>query len=254
MASPLTVSARAGLVRTGVPGLDALLAGGLPRGRCVLVYGDPGSGKTTLAFQYLHQGVVEFEEKGLYVTLTEDPAEIRSNMKNFGWDAAKLEREKKLTFLDARPVVANDEGFISPVESLFKGEVLPFSHVGKLIIDRIKRLGAKRVVVDSITVLTMQYVNRFYIRQGLLGFIQALTTRDCTSMLLVEAIKDEKNAPLEFALAPGVISVRYTRKGDGMVRSVQVQKMRGLKHKEQIYHMEINESGVVVNPEVRVVI
>ena len=253
MIAPQALSKK-GLVATGVPGLDILLTGGLPRGRCIVLYGDPGSGKTTMAFQYLFHGAVEHGENGVFVTLTEDPTEIRQNMKNFGWDIQKLEREKKLYLLDARPVIATDEGVIAPVETLFKGEVLPFSHLSQLIMERVRKIGAKRIVIDSITVLTMQYVNSFYIRQGLLGLIQSLASQSCTSLLLVEAIREEKNAPLEFALAPGVISVRYTRKLDSMVRTVQVQKMRGIKHREQIYQMEIGDSGIIINPEARVVL
>ena len=247
---PSSVSTRRNweLVSSGIPGFDEIVAGGFPKGRCVVVYGDPGSGKTTFAIQFLHNGITQFNEPGVYVTLTEDPDEIRQNMSNFGWNIQKLEHEKKLHILDVRPVTTTEGGLIAPVEDLFKGEVLPFSHVARLIVDKVKKYKAKRVAVDSLTVLTMQYVNRFYVRQGLLGFIQTLSAQDCTSLLLVEALKEEKHAPLEFALAPAVITIRYQLKGDTMFRSIQVQKMRGVKHGEKVYGMEIGDTGVMIHP------
>ncbi len=241
------MSVRKVFVSSGIPGFDEMAGGGLPRGRCIILYGDPGSGKTTFAMQFLHNGITEYDESGVLVTLTEDPDEIRQNMNNFGWNIEKLEQRKRLFILDARPVTTKN-GLIAPVEDLFKGEVLPFTHIARLIADKIRKYKAKRVVIDSITVLTMQYVNRFYVRQGLLGLIQSLSAHDCTSLLLVEALKEDKYAPLEFALAPGVIYIRYQLKGDAMVRSIQIQKMRGVKHAEQIYGMEIGAKGIMIHP------
>ena len=92
-------------VPTGIPGVDAILAGkGIPRGHTILVSGGPGSGKTTFAIQFLYIGATQHDESGVYVTLDENPMDIKINMSKFGWDLNKLEEEKKLVFINVSPV------------------------------------------------------------------------------------------------------------------------------------------------------
>jgi len=240
------------MIQSGIPGLDEILGGNLRRKSCILVHGGPGSGKTTLAVQFLYRGAAENKEPGIYVSLCENPEEIRKNMLSFGWDIAKLEKEKKLLMVDARPVTFTDDGYIVPDDELFKGEAIPFSHVSKKILDAVKKIGAKRLVIDSVTVLTTQYDNPAYVRQGLLGLIQVLSSLDCTTLMLSESMRGPYDEPtLEWVLVPGVIVLYYTRKGSSMVRAIQVRKLRGLKHSQDIFHMEIGSNGIVVHPEER---
>jgi circadian clock protein KaiC len=239
------------LVKSGIPGFDEILGGGLPRKRPIILQGGPGSGKTTLATQFLVEGVLKNNEPGIYVTLCESPVEIRENMLSFGWDLEKLEKEGKITIIDARPVSFTAEGYIVPTEKLFKGEHIPFSHISTLIRETINEMGAKRLALDSITVLTSQYDKEAYIRQGMLGFIQVLSSLDCTSILLSEGINQTFTTQLEWVLVPAVILIHYTRKGSAMVRAIQVLKLRGLKHSNEIYHMEISDKGIKIHPEER---
>ncbi len=222
------------------------------RGSCVLLHGGPGSGKTTFAMQFLHNGAVESDEPGVFITLCENPDEIRRNMLAFGWDLTKLEKQKKLAVIDARPVSFTDEGYIVPNDTLFKGEGVPFSHISKLIVQSISEIGAKRVVLDSITVLTSQYKSLSYVRQGLLGLVQVLSSQDCTSLLLAEGRGELDETILERALVQGVIVLYYTRKGSSMARAIQVVKLRGQRHSSDIYHLEISDNGIVAHPEERI--
>ena len=232
--------------RSGIQGFDEILLGGLPKGRAIILSGPPGSGKSTFAMQFLYKGVKDYGEPGVYVTLSESPAEIRNNMKSYGWDIIKLERDGKLLLVDARPFSITEEGFVAPNESLYRGEAMPFSHLTDMTLAGVRRAGAKRLVIDSVTILAMQYVNKFYIRQGLMGMVQALSNQDCTSLLISETVQEEGKTPTEWYIAPGVIVLHYTRKGDTMERAVQVIKMRGTRHGEEIYPARITENGFTV--------
>lgn len=232
--------------RTGIQGFDEILLGGLPKGRSIILSGPPGSGKSTFAMQFLYKGAKDYGEHCVYVTLSESPNEIRTNMKSYGWDITKLERDGKLLLIDARPFSITEEGFVAPNESLYRGEAMPFSHLTDMVLAGIRRVDAKRLVIDSITILAMQYVNRFYIRQGLMGMVQALSNLECTSLLISESTQEEGKIPTEWYIAPGVILLHYTRKGDTMERAVQVIKMRGTRHSEEIYPAKITETGFTV--------
>jgi len=236
------------LAKSGIPGLDEIAGGGLPKGRCIALHGGPGSGKTILSIQFLYRGAVDYGENGVFVSLSENPAEIRANMNAFGWNLKKLEKEGKLVMLDARPVTLTEEGFIAPTEELFREEVIPFSQITRLVNEKLDEIKAQRIVIDSATVLTMQYKDRFYVRQGILGLVQALTRTGCTALMVSEGFRERPKINLEIVLVPGVILLHYVRKGEGMVRAVQVLKMRGMRHSEQLHHMEIGENGIVVHP------
>ena len=232
--------------RTGIKGLDNILLGGLPTEHSILLSGPPGSGKTTFAMQFLYNGIKDSDEPGVYVTLSESPDEIRNNAKSYGWDILKLEKENKLLLLDARPFTISEEGLVNSNESLYRGEALPFSHLIDTLLSSKRKIDAKRLVVDSITVLTTQYVNRFHIRQGLLGMIQSLSNQGCTSLLISESSHEVGPIPIEWYITPGLILLHYIRKGDSMERSIQVLKMRGTKHGEQIYPARVTDSGFMV--------
>ena len=78
-------------VPTGIPGLDGLMEGGLPRGRITLVTGAAGAGKTTIGVQFLWSGAVQHGEAGAYVTLEEETLDLQQEMARYGWDLKRLE-------------------------------------------------------------------------------------------------------------------------------------------------------------------
>jgi len=231
-------------VKTGIPGLDSIISGGMKRGRSVTVSGPPGSGKTTFGLQYLHSGAKDFDEPGVYLTMSQNIDDIKNDCKSFGWDFDDLIIKEKILMVDARPFKIQDE-LIGKDESLYRGEQLPFEHLTKLLLSSIKRIEAKRIVIDSLTILAMQYHDQFYMRQGLQGMVQALENFGVTSLILSEYSEKDKT-PLEWFVTSGIIQLRYTRKEDNMERTIQVTKMRGIKHSEQIHLIELNSNGLHV--------
>lgn len=231
-------------VRTGIPGFDSIISGGFRQGRSIVLSGIPGSGKTTFGMQFLYYGAKDFDEPGVFVTLSQSPKEIRNGFESFGWNVQKLIDDDKLIIIDARPFKM-EEGFISLDESLYRGETLPFMHLTQLIMSSLKRTNAKRLVIDSLTVLAMQYTNHFYTRQGLQGMVYALEDQHCTSILISENAGDEK-MPAEWHIASGIILLHHVRKEDTMERAIQVIKMRDTRHSEQIFPIKLSESGLQI--------
>jgi len=235
-------------VRTGIPGFDTIISGGLREGRPIVVCGPPGSGKTTFGLQYLYSGAKDFDEPGVFVTLSQSAEEISRDCKQFGWDIQDLMVQGKLLIIDARPFKIQ-EGFVALDESLYRGERVPFEHLTQLILSGIKRIDAKRLVVDSLTVLSMQYSNNFYMRQGMQGLMQSLEDHKCTSILVTEQpCKDE--IPVEWYVASGIVMMQHVRKEDTMERTIQVLKLRGVRHDDQIYPLKLDENGLrVLHPK-----
>jgi len=231
-------------IRTGIPGFDSIISGGFRQGKTIVLSGPPGSGKTTFGMQFLYTGAKDFDEPGIFVTLSQSPNEIRNDFKSFGWDIEKLIEEGRMIIIDARPFKM-EEGFIALDESLYRGEALPFMHLTQLILSSIKRIGAKRLVIDSLTVLGMQYSNAFYVRQGLQGMIHVLEDQQCTSLLISE-ITDSTKTPVEWHVASGIVLLHYVRKEDTMDRAIQVMKMRGVRHSEEIFPIKLTESGLQI--------
>lgn len=240
-------------VPTGVPGVDKILGEqGIPRGHTVLISGGPGSGKTTFAIQFLYKGATEHGEPGLYITLDEDPEDMKKNMAKFGWDLDKLEREKRIIFINVSPVR------VTPTEKagLIQLGMKEFKLIKLLEAIRmgIEEVQAKRVVIDPITIFTLQYpdeIDRIYAMRDLIADFRKT---GCTNLLISELRGTglEREHQFEEYLAQGVILLRTVMKGDKLSRMFQVEKMRGLAVDNQPRPYDITSSGIEVYPTLTV--
>jgi KaiC/GvpD/RAD55 family RecA-like ATPase len=222
-------------VQTGIPGLDGLMEGGLPRGRITLVTGAAGAGKTTLGVQFLWAGAVQYGEPGAYVTLEEEAGDLRAEMARYGWDLKRLEEEKRFCIIQS-PVP-----FEVPGVSASMDELLDAIHTKAVAID------AKRIVFDSVAALGLPYSDPIRLRRDLHRLCAMLRELGCTALLLTER-PDEENRitryDIEQFVAQGVIILHLSRK----YRGIEIRKMRGTKHDTNVHTVRITDKGMVVNP------
>lgn len=212
-------------VSTGIQGLDAMLNGGLPEGRVVLVLGEPGAGKTVLTAQFLYHGASKGGEKVVLVGMNEPKSRFMSEMAEFGMDFGKLESSGAFSYVDATEVRRIPEqarvGRI-PVG----GKELGLVNLIDMIQEAVERTKAKRIVVDSISDLIFRFPQIEERRPVVLDLVDTLQGSGATSLITSELLTtgDERALTPEEYLAEGVILLRTLKKG---MRSVQVPKMRG---------------------------
>ena len=240
-------------VPTGIPGADKILGEkGIPRGHSILVAGGPGSGKTTFAIQFLYKGFTEHGEPGIYISLDEDPEDVKKNMSKFGWDLDNLEKEKKLAFINVSPVrVASSEkaGLIQLGMKEFK-----LIKLLEAIRTGIEEVQARRIVIDPITIFTLQYpdeIERIYAMRDLIADFRKT---GCTNLLISELRGTglEREHQFEEYLAQGVILLRTVMKDDKLSRMFQIEKMRGLEVDNQPRPYNITNIGIEVYPTLTV--
>ena len=233
------------MTKTGIGGFDSISDGGIKKSRSIVLCGNPGTGKTTFGIQFIYLGIEHFDEEGVYVSLSHNLEEIKDDVKSFGWDLQEKIRQDKLLMIDARPFAIKDNE-ICKDDSLYRGEDIPFEHLTKLIISSIKRIHAKRVVIDSTSILAMQYENKFLMRQGFQAMMQTLENNGVTSILISEnPNKDE--IPLEWFAGSGIVQLTNKQMGDTIERTIQILKLRGADHSNKTHPIKINSDGISIS-------
>jgi KaiC/GvpD/RAD55 family RecA-like ATPase len=233
-------------VKTGIPGLDELIEGGFPRGDTILIAGKAGTGKSILATQFIYKGATEYDEPGVFVTLEEPPRLIKRNMKRFGMDLDKLVKEKKMSLVDLSPSKE-----VTPVTI---GEYPSFDLSGleAIILNHVKKLGAKRVVLDTLSILAYKFRSRDILREEFFKLTANITRAGVTLLLTSEIPANDQGLgvfDIEAFLASGVIVLYNEKISDtSRSRSIEVLKLRGSKHSSRIHSMRITEEGIRVWP------
>lgn len=233
-------------VKTGIPGLDELVEGGFPRGDTILIAGRAGTGKSIMANQFLYNGATEYDEPGVLVTLEESPHLIKRNMMRFGMDLDALVKKKKLAIVDLSPSKE-----VTPMKI---GEYPSFDLSGleAIILNHVKKLGAKRVVIDTLAILAYKFRSRDILREEFFK-LTANITRAGTTLILTSEIPAQHDGlgvfDIEAFLASGVI-VLYNEmiSETSRSRSIEVLKLRGSKHSSRIHSMRITDEGIRVWP------
>ncbi|HZX20691.1 MAG TPA: ATPase domain-containing protein [archaeon] len=233
-------------VATGVPGFDELVEGGFPEGRTILISGACGTGKTIFCTQYLYNGAKKYNEPGIYVTLDERPELIRQDMLRFGWDMRKLEEEKKLQIIDgslAKIGIPSEEEFAMPATGF---------DIDKLLLEimrTVKKIGAKRLVIDSIPALGFNFESETEIRNAILKLSYLLMRIGVTTLMTSEMAEGESKFGkygIEEYVVDGVIVMHYMGIGTRSNRTIHVRKMRATKHSEELHPLQIGAKGITI--------
>jgi circadian clock protein KaiC len=179
------------LISTGIPGLDDILSGGLDPDRLYLVEGEPGTGKTTLALQYLLEGARR-GETGLYVTLSETERELRLVARRHGWSIDDL------AIFELVP----PEASLDPERELtvFHPAELELSETSKLIFNRVNETDPLRVVFDSLSEMRLLAQNPLRYRRQILALKHFFTGKRCTVLLLDDFSSNERKPPVSAVL------------------------------------------------------
>jgi circadian clock protein KaiC len=225
---------------TGIPGLDMVAEGGLPRGRCTLLVGTAGAGKTVLATQLLAVGINELEQPGVLVTFEETPESVLQNVSSFGWGLDEHVANGRLGLVDVSP--APDHQLV---------EVGQFDLEGLLarIQAAVAETGAQRVVLDSVTALLPQFVDERRVRRELTRIIHALNGMGVTSVLTAERVAEDGTIGrfgVEEFVADAVIVMRNVLADQRRRRTIEVLKLRGGAHRTGEFPFTI-ESGLGVS-------
>src|SRR6202451_1883712 len=225
--------------KTGIPGLDAILCGGIVPSRLYLVDGNPGAGKTTFALQYLLEGVAA-GDTCLYVTLSETREELTSGAESHGWstdgieifeiiaDANELDGEGDLTMLNP-----------SEVE---------LTETTRKVLAAVERLKPRRMVFDSLSELRLLAQSSLRYRRQILALKQFFAGRQCTVLMLDDRTAEGPDLQLH-SIAHGVISLDSSAPAYGQIRrELQVAKFRGSDFISGYHDFSIRRGGLTVYP------
>lgn len=216
-------------VLTGISGIDELIGGGLIPNSLTLLTGTTGTGKTIASSQFIYSGVKDHDEPGAYISFEEPVENIKENCLNFGWDFDSLEKKDKVVFVRYDPFHVED--------------------IYELIETNIKKIDAKRVVIDSISALGLYVRDIPDIRRMVFNISLLLRKLGCTSFLISETLPAQASLSrfgVEEFVTDNVIVLYYTRTGSQFSRSLAIWKMRGSDHSNKVHPYMISTKGITV--------
>ncbi|HYX39574.1 MAG TPA: ATPase domain-containing protein [Oligoflexus sp.] len=224
---------------TGIPGLDDILGGGFPKTRVYLVEGDPGSGKTTMALQFLLEGLKQ-GESGLYVTLSETKDELLAVAESHDWNLDHLAIHE-LSFPEDKLTPGAYYTFFHPSEVELSGTT-------KSVLAEVERVKPVRVVFDSLSEMRLLARDPLKYRRQILGLKQFFIGRACTVLLLDDRTAPDGDLQLQ-SLAHGVVMLEQLSPLYGAERRrLRVIKMRGVKFRGGYHDFTIKKGGLEVYP------
>jgi len=224
---------------TGVPGLDDILGGGLPKDRLYLVKGSPGVGKTTMALTFLMEGVKR-GERTLYITLSETKEEVYQVASSHDWS---LDGISLFELSSAEQTMRLDDE-----NTLYAPADVDLKETMQLLLDEVDRLTPHRVVFDSLSEIRLLAQSPLRYRRQLLALKQHFATRPCTVLLLDDRTQESEDLQVE-SLVHGVVVLEQTAAGYGADRRrLRIAKLRGSSFRSGFHDFVVRRGGLVVFP------
>lgn len=229
----------AALASTGDKGLDDVLGGGLPGNRLYLVQGQPGVGKTTLALQFLLEGV-RAGEKVLYITLSETRDELEQVAESHGWS---LDGISLFELSAIEEMVSSDAD-----NSVFHSSEVELGETNRALLSLIDKVRPSRAVFDSLSEMRLLARDALRYRRQILSLKQYFAGKNCTVLLLDDQTSEPGDLQLQ-SIAHGVILLEQVPTEYGIDRRrVRIQKLRGVKFRSGYHDSGIERGGFVVYP------
>lgn len=231
-------------IETGIPGLDTLLEGGIPKGMAVLVTGTPGSAKSMFCLQYLRHGCLK-GEKGAFVCLEEDVDLLIQQSERLGLDVKKH-------IVDGTLLIAKME------VNLVQGEEAVKKILDPDFLMKVKMFGAKRIVLDSLSLaLHLSHNYQLGPRGATASLMAAFKKMGCTSLFIHERERTEDSEILfgfQDFVCDGIFYMQLLRRRDApeFYRGLTILKMRSTNHGKGVYPFHIEQGGIRVYPDQRV--
>ncbi|MCL5239386.1 MAG: hypothetical protein M1286_02860 [Candidatus Marsarchaeota archaeon] len=235
----------ANLVKTGISGLDAMLYGGVPEGNQVIISGGPGAGKTLLSFEYLYRSA-KMGITSVFFALEETPERVLANAKaafTEFTDIDDLIKSKKLIIDGEDPTTVLRSGSAGGTSQYEFGKVV--SDIESLVVSS----GAKRIVIDSLSVIDMLVSDPVVYRRSMLALVNNLRRLGVTSFLTAEMANPERRElrfKVEYFVFDDIIVMYEKGEEDKRMLAMEVIKTRGAKHSFVTTPYEITSKGVNV--------
>lgn len=224
---------------TGIKELDSILSGGFPANRIYLLEGNPGTGKTTLALQFLLEGSRR-GEAGLYVTLSETKEELQAGARSHGWSLDELSIHELTPSGD----ILNPESEYT----IFHPSEMELGETTQAIFDEVERINPKRIVFDSLSEMRLLAGDPLRFRRQVLALKQYFVGKNCTVILLDDNTTDSHDSQLK-SIVHGVVSLEHLSLEYGADRRrLRVIKLRGSRFRGGYHDFNIETGGIRIFP------
>lgn len=228
-----------GKVQTGIAGFDEITLGGLPQGRATLICGNTGCGKTVFGMEFLVRGAIQYNEPGVFIAFEEKKEDLAKNVASLGFDLNTLEKQNK---------IAIDYIQINPSEIIETGE---YDLEGLFIRLNyaINKVGAKRIVIDTIETLFSSFKNKPTLRSEINRLFNWIKEKGVTAIITgEEGIHTMTREGLEEYVSDCVICLNHNVLEGIYTRRLRIVKYRGSTHQTNEFPFIINSKGISILP------
>jgi circadian clock protein KaiC len=225
---------------TGIQGLDEITGGGLPQGRPTLISGGAGAGKTLFGLEFLVRGATQYDESGVFISFEESIPDLTKNVASLGFDLDRLVADKKL-FVDHVSIARSELGETGEydLDGLFIR-----------IADAVQKVGARRVVLDTIEALFSDLPNPAILRSEIRRLFDWLKQKRLTTVITAERDRPEQltRHGIEEFVSDCVIVLDHRIREEISTRRLRIVKYRGSTHGTNEYPFLIDDQGISVLP------